>query len=151
MMRFHPIEDVNLLRYNLSQRQYFIVLTWSLLLQNIREMSDLGSSFFQFEIRTEFMNSKRQGTVNERENGNIIESSVPKDTVVNKQSHWRQFSEFCGAKNCKIDVTMTIPESAMIFLDYVLNVRRRDGTHYKECIIKTLWNERAKRNIFEET
>ena len=59
------------------------------------------------------MNSKRRGT--------IIESNVPKNTVVDNQSQWRQFSEFGWTKNYKSEKWKTTQEIWDAEMEQIIN------------------------------
>lgn len=74
-----------------------------------------------------------------------IEKRVPINTVRSKKSVWAQFEKFCG--NRSYDVTnqaLSVIELADILKDWGYNMRKADGSHYKEVVVKQMWNSVAK-------
>lgn len=90
------------------------------------------------------MSVNRWGDVGEDTINEQIDNLVPKNTTINKQSQWRQFMDFCKSKNFEINENTTVPEIASILKSWAFNMKRKDGTDYKEAVIKTLWNNIAK-------
>ncbi|KAJ3661767.1 hypothetical protein Zmor_006152 [Zophobas morio] len=48
--------------------------------------------------------------------------------------------EFCSLRNYKFDRESTIEQLALILKDWGSNMRKLDGTDYKEGVIETIWN-----------
>lgn len=90
------------------------------------------------------MSLNRWGQISDFSIDEAVNKSVPRNTVINKQSQWRQFMDFCESKNYIINKNTTICELASIMKDWAFNMRRKDGEDYKESVIKTLWNNTAK-------
>ena len=67
-------------------------------------------------------------------------NNVPKNTTKSGNYIWKQFREFCSLRNYKFDRESTIEQLALILKDWGSNMRKLDGTDYKEGVTKTIWN-----------
>src|SRR3978361_721971 len=74
---------------------------------------------------------------------NIIKLT-PVNTLKARASAWKQFEEFCSERNYTLNQETTLEQLAMIMKDFAFNMRKTDGTDYKEQVVKTLWNTVAK-------
>lgn len=74
-----------------------------------------------------------------------IQKSVPINTVKTHTSIWLQFSDFCKAKGYNLNKDTKVEELAVILKDWGFNMRKKDGTEYKESVVKTMWNIVAKK------
>lgn len=74
----------------------------------------------------------------------IIEANQPKNTLSNKRFVWKTFMEFCNVRKYEIDENRTVEELALILKDWAINMRKRDGSDFKETTIKTMWNLTSK-------
>ena len=57
---------------------------------------------------------------------------------------WKQFEDFCKQRNYKLRAETTDEEMANILKDRAVNMKRNDGSDYKEGVVKTIWNVSAK-------
>ena len=74
-----------------------------------------------------------------------ISLNVPINTTRSKKSVWSQFQNFCGER--KYDVTsnaLGVEKLNEILKDWGFNMRKADGTNYKETVVKQMWNSVAK-------
>jgi hypothetical protein len=74
---------------------------------------------------------------------NIIKLT-PVNTLKARSSAWKQFEQFCSARNYILNDQTTLEQLAMIMKDWGFNMKKTDGTDYKEQVVKTLWNTVAK-------
>lgn len=87
--------------------------------------------------------SRFGATSNEVINQNIDEN-IPSNTKKSKSYIWRQFMTFCVERNYKLDAENSNERLAFILKDWAFNMRKIDGSDYKESVIKTIWNTTAK-------
>lgn len=73
-----------------------------------------------------------------------VQKSTPLNTIKTKSYIWKQFQEFCAAGEHHINKTTTLPQLNAILMDWAFNMKKRDGSEYKESVVKTLWNNTAK-------
>lgn len=88
--------------------------------------------------------SKRFG---ERSNTQIdtdIINNVPKNTLKSRKSIWGQFNKFMSEKQYKLDEFTSPLEINDILKSWAANMKKMDGTDYKEGVVKQMWNCTAK-------
>lgn len=73
-----------------------------------------------------------------------IENCTPRTTKRTHISIWNQFSAFYEEKGYVLNETTSVENLANILKDYAFNMKKVDGTDYKEGVIKTMWNITAK-------
>ncbi|KAJ3666594.1 hypothetical protein Zmor_002031 [Zophobas morio] len=76
--------------------------------------------------------------------GGTIVRSVPQNTRKSHSSVWRQFENFCSDLNYILQGSTTLEEISNILMDYGYNMKKVDGSEYKESCVKTMWNVTAK-------
>lgn len=86
----------------------------------------------------------RFGTASMQEIDKSIEDLTPENTKRSKNSIWKQFEEFCSEKKYVLEAQTTPENLANILKDWASNMRRKDGSFYKESVVKTMWNVTAK-------
>lgn len=86
----------------------------------------------------------RFGSTTEENIKAAVLNTVPKNTIKTKASIWKQFMQFCSERNYNLDGNTPVAEIARILEDWAYNMKKRDGTDYKEYVIKTIWNTTAK-------
>lgn len=74
----------------------------------------------------------------------VIKENVPKNTTKSKKFVWKQFGDFCKVRNYALDASTPTEKLAFILKDWGFNMRKADGSNYKEGVIKTIWNSTAK-------
>lgn len=52
--------------------------------------------------------------------------------------------DFCGTRKYILDGNRTVQELASILKDWAVNIRKKDGTEFKEATIKTMWKITSK-------
>lgn len=87
----------------------------------------------------------RFGNVSESKINAAVENSVPLNTQKTHTSIWKQFMEFCQAKNYQLLQTTTTGELNLILKDWAWNMRKTNGEDYKELCVKVMWNIVAKK------
>ncbi|KAJ3649712.1 hypothetical protein Zmor_021437 [Zophobas morio] len=75
--------------------------------------------------------------------GICIEGSC-KNTRKSHSSVWSQFENFCSERNYILQASTTPEEISNILMDYAYNMKKVDGSDYKESCVKTMWNVTAK-------
>ncbi|KAK9871463.1 hypothetical protein WA026_012837 [Henosepilachna vigintioctopunctata] len=83
---------------------------------------------------------KRFGTSSGTEIDKEIEDLTPQNTVKTHKYVWKQFTEFCEWRNYKLCAQTSEEQLASILKDWAFNMKRADGTEYKESAVKTIWN-----------
>lgn len=73
-----------------------------------------------------------------------IDNLTPTNTKKSKMSVWRQFQEFCAERNHLLERGTSVEKIAFILKDWASNMRKKDGSFYKESVVKTMWNVTAK-------
>lgn len=73
-----------------------------------------------------------------------INNSKPSNTIKTETYVSRQFDKFCDARNYQLSQNTSNEELAQILRDWAFNMRKSDGTDYKEGVVKTMWNLTAK-------
>lgn len=68
----------------------------------------------------------------------------PLNTVRSETYIWRQFMEFCDVRKYTLVEGHTEEDLANILQDWAYNMRKKNGTEYKEAVVKTIWNVSAK-------
>lgn len=70
---------------------------------------------------------------------------APINTIKSKKTVWSQFEKFCADRSYDV-ITEAVPVENMndILLDWAFNMRKCDGTYYKELVVKQMWNSVAK-------
>lgn len=92
---------------------------------------------------TEKLVKKRFSNVSLAEIDTNIEKNRPINTIKTHKYIWKQFSEFCCQKNYALNENCSDENLAVILKDWAFNMRKTDGTHYKESTVKTIWNNTA--------
>lgn len=87
---------------------------------------------------------KRFGDKSDAEIDNEIKCNVPENTKKSRESVWRQFFNFLTEKHYKLDKSTSPMEINMILKSWSSNMKRQDGTDYKENVVKHMWNTTAK-------
>ena len=87
---------------------------------------------------------ERFGNVSRENIEKDITDNVPKNTRNTQSSIWRQFDEFCRAKDYSLNYDTPIEEIAQILTDWAYNMKKKNGDDYKESVVKTIWNTTAK-------
>uniref|UniRef100_T1IRV3 DUF3504 domain-containing protein n=1 Tax=Strigamia maritima TaxID=126957 RepID=T1IRV3_STRMM len=90
------------------------------------------------------MAASRWGDVDVQTIDISIDQPIPTNTRKNHTSIWHQFTEFCSSKNYSLTPVTTTITLNQILKDFAWNMRKTDGTEYKETVIKVLWNTTAK-------
>lgn len=96
---------------------------------------------------------ERFGISSETEINKEIEDLTPLNTVKTHKYVWKQFTEFCEQRNYKLCAQTSDEQLASILKDWAFNMKRADGTEYKEGTVKTIWNISAKlvqKKFYEE-
>lgn len=73
-----------------------------------------------------------------------IKNVKPKNTERSDKYVWKQFTEFCLARSFEIEKMSTDKDLCNILKDWAYNMRKSDGSDYKEGVVKLLWNKTAK-------
>lgn len=73
-----------------------------------------------------------------------ISENKPKNTVKSHKYVWKQFMDFCNERNYSFDKNSTDDHLANLLKDWAYNMRKIDGSVYKESTVKTIWNNTAK-------
>lgn len=73
-----------------------------------------------------------------------IKGTTPENTVRSKAYVWKQFREFCVERGYQFDAMTPIEIIAAALKDWAYNMKKVDGSDYKEMVIKVLWNSTAK-------
>lgn len=88
--------------------------------------------------------SKRFGNKCEAEIDADIEENVPKNTKKSRDSVWRQFTNFLNEKEYCLEESTSPAELNTILKSWSSNMKKQDGTDYKEGVVKHMWNTTAK-------
>uniref|UniRef100_A0A6P7FXK5 Uncharacterized protein LOC114335199 n=1 Tax=Diabrotica virgifera virgifera TaxID=50390 RepID=A0A6P7FXK5_DIAVI len=103
------------------------------------------SFHFDFDISNiQYFKMSRFGCNTDENINEIIESNIPKNTVYSKKFVWKAFMDFCNDRKYELDGNRTVEELASILKDWAVNMRRKDGTEFKEATVKTMWNLTSK-------
>lgn len=86
----------------------------------------------------------RFGTKSDIDIDGEIAENVPWNTKKSKASVWRQFTTFLDEKRFTIQEFTTSEELNEILKSWAFNMRKKDGSEYKEAVIKHMWNTTAK-------
>lgn len=73
-----------------------------------------------------------------------IKNNKPINTVRSEKYIWSQFLEFCSYRNYELAEQSSEDCLANILQDWAYNMRKKDGTEYKEAVVKLMWNVSAK-------
>ena len=73
-----------------------------------------------------------------------VSKSVPANTTKSHSSVWTQFENFCADRNYILQASTSPEEVSNMLMDYAFNMKKVDGSGYKEACIKTMWNVTAK-------
>ncbi|KAK9871652.1 hypothetical protein WA026_014097 [Henosepilachna vigintioctopunctata] len=87
---------------------------------------------------------KRFGTSSGTEIDKKIEDLTPQNTVKTHKYVRKQFTEFCERRNYKLCAQTSEEQLASILKDWAFNMKRADGSEYKEGTVKMIWNIFAK-------
>lgn len=74
----------------------------------------------------------------------LIKETIPKNTKNNHKYAWGIFMEFCYERKYELNEHRSVEELAMILKDWAVNMRKKDGTEFKEATVKTMWNVSCK-------
>lgn len=88
--------------------------------------------------------SRRFGNVSNHSINSIILENTPINTTKSKNYVWKAFQDFCLARKYELNGEKSLNELATILKDYAVNMRKIDGTEYKEASVKTIWNITSK-------
>lgn len=86
----------------------------------------------------------RFGKASGLEISEAIESLTPTNTVKTHKCIWKQFLAFCEERKYDFLEQTSNEHLAGILKDWAFNMKRADGTDYKEGVVKTIWNISAK-------
>lgn len=86
----------------------------------------------------------RFGNISAELTDEMLQNSKPANTKKTEQYVYRQFEEFCNARGYQLNGNTSNEELALILKDWAFNMRKKDGTEYKEGVVKTIWNLTAK-------
>lgn len=86
----------------------------------------------------------RFGTFSLKNIEESINNNKPVNTVRSEHYIWNQFTEFCDSRKYTLGEDQTDEELANILQDWAYNMRKKDGTEYKETVVKLMWNVTAK-------
>lgn len=73
-----------------------------------------------------------------------VESSISCNTKRSQNSVWLQFQRFCQERKFNLEEPAEISQLNLIMKDYGHNMKKLDGSDYKESVVKTIWNTTAK-------
>lgn len=59
-------------------------------------------------------------------------------------SSWNQFEQFCVTKGYVLNQHTSVEQLSEILEDFACNMKKLNGSEYKEGVIKTQWNRIAK-------
>lgn len=90
------------------------------------------------------MNFHRFATTSTVTIDQITSENENRNTKRTKNTAWKMFMDFCNDRSYELLPTTTPERLDTILKDFAFNMRKTDGTDYKECTIKTLWNLTAK-------
>ena len=98
------------------------------------------------------MEEKRFGTRSEVEvDAFISEFGDNPSTLRSIETMRRIFEDFCGERKLAYDPKIiTDGEIDALLSDFIVNVRRKDGTHYMENVIKLIFNSVASNIITKD-
>lgn len=74
---------------------------------------------------------------------NAINANKPVNTTRSEQYIWTQFMEFCKIRQYCLESNTTEDALANMLQDWAYNMRKKDGSEYKENVVKLLWNVTA--------
>jgi DNA polymerase III alpha subunit (gram-positive type) len=86
----------------------------------------------------------RFGRVSLKNIDQAVEEATPSNTIRTKRSIFKQFEIFCKEKNYELLQTTSQEQIALILKDWAYNMKKTDGSEYKETCVKTMWNITAK-------
>ncbi|CAH1114945.1 unnamed protein product [Psylliodes chrysocephalus] len=86
----------------------------------------------------------RFGCVNNEEIDCFIDNITPKNTIKSRNSVWNQFMKFCVQRKYVLSNDKTVAELCNILKDWAGNMKKEDGSDYKEYSLKYMWNSTAK-------
>lgn len=87
---------------------------------------------------------KRFGTKSEVEIDTEICENIPWNTKKSRDSVWRQFTTFLTEKGYKLDQFTSPVDLNVILKSWACNMKKKDGSDYKEGVVKHMWNTTAK-------
>ena len=73
------------------------------------------------------------------------------NTVKTEKYVVRQFEQFWAERSSVLNNDKNDENICKIFEDWAFNIRKLDGTDYKEAVVKTVWNLTAKHIQLEYT
>ena len=65
----------------------------------------------------------------------------PLNTTKTENYIWKQFQEFCEQRNYELTGWTSNDELGNILKDWAFNMKRKDGSDYKEGVVKTMERE----------
>lgn len=68
----------------------------------------------------------------------------PINTVRSENNIWQMFQRFCDTRGYKFESNTTVSKLADIMKDWSSNMRKKDGTDYRENVVKIMFNVSAK-------
>ena len=86
----------------------------------------------------------RFGKNSSRDIDEAIDNLKPLNTTKTENYIWKQFQEFCEQRNYELTAWTSNDELGNILKDWAFNMKRKDGSDYKEGVVKTIWNVNAK-------
>jgi hypothetical protein len=79
---------------------------------------------------------KRFGETSDAEINANIRRNVPENTRKSRESVWRQFGQFLEEKGYSVTSSTTPTELDIILKNCAVNMRKTDGSEYKEGVVK---------------
>lgn len=73
-----------------------------------------------------------------------VTNNKPINTVRSENYIWAQFTEFCKVRSYILSESTTETDLMKILQDWAFNMRKKDGSEYKERVVKLMWNVTAK-------
>lgn len=86
------------------------------------------------------MGSKRFGSESLSRIDEYIQETIPKNTKRSQESIWGQFKKFCTERGYSLDAPNSPAALNEILKDFAFNMKKTDGSDYKESVIKTMFN-----------
>lgn len=74
----------------------------------------------------------------------LIKENIPRNTSYSHKYIWGIFMEFCCERKYELNEHRSLEELVLILKDWAVNMRKKDGTEFKEATVKTMWNVSSK-------
>lgn len=80
----------------------------------------------------------RFGNANVQSINALIKEKIPRNTTYSHKYIWGIFMEFCCEREYELNEHRSLEELALILKDWAVNMRKKDGTEFKEATVKTM-------------